>query len=90
MTITHSAGQSSVQKRQKRVSKKLAQLASDEFSAGLPKRSQVLRRRTFRACSELGEDGPCCSMARRMVCCASCKANRTRMAVRRIRCVVGP
>ena len=53
-------------------------MASDAFSAGLPKKSQLLRRRTFHAGSELGEEGPWCIMARKMACCACCRASLSR------------
>ena len=74
-TSAHSAGQSSDQKKSSRVSRKLAQLASEAFSAGRPKRSQLLRSSTFQAGSDVGDEGPLCMMARRMACCACCRAN---------------
>ena len=58
--------------------KKLAQLASDAFSASRPRRSQLLRRRTFHAGSDVGEEGPWCRMVRQKACCACCRANMSR------------
>ena len=57
-TNAQSAGSSSDWKKSSRASRRLAQLASDAFSAGRPKRSQLLRRRTFRAGSDVEEQGP--------------------------------
>ena len=83
-TRAHSAAQSSNQKRSDRASGKLAQLASEAFSAGLPKRSQPLRRSTLQAGSDVEDEDPWCVMARKMACCACCRANlvaeRTRMS----------
>ena len=74
-TRAHSAGQCSDQNRSNRASRKLAQLASEAFSAGRPKRSQLLRSSTFQASSEVGDEGSLCIMARMMACCACCRAN---------------
>ena len=54
-TMDQTAGQSLDQKKSSRASKKLAQLASDAFSASRPRRSQLLRRRTFHAGSDVGK-----------------------------------
>ena len=75
LTMAQSAGHSSVQKSSRRVSRKPAQLASDAFSAGLPKKNQLLRRRTFHAGTDVGEQGPWCMMTRTIACCACSKAN---------------
>ena len=53
-------------KKSSRASRKLAQLASEAFSAGRPKRSQLLRSSTFQAGSDMGDT--CGSDASRLLC----------------------